>query len=68
MLTAAVTPHTPQGVGRPKINHDQTPARFPQGTLARIDAALSAGEARSDFIREAVERELKRRERAKPKG
>lgn len=51
-------------VGRPKINHEQTPARFPLGTLAKIDAALKEGEARSDFIREAVEAELKRR--AKP--
>jgi hypothetical protein len=48
-------------VGRPRINDEQTPARFPSGTLARIDAALSEGEKRSDFIREAVERELKRR-------
>jgi hypothetical protein len=48
-------------VGRPKINDEQTPARFPAGTLARIDAVLSDGEKRSDFIREAVERELKRR-------
>lgn len=50
-------------MGRPQINHEQTPARFPQGTLARIDASLADGEKRSDLIREAVERELKRRER-----
>jgi hypothetical protein len=48
-------------MGRKKINDEQTPARFPAGTLARIDAALSDGEKRSDLIREAVERELKRR-------
>jgi hypothetical protein len=29
----------------------------------RIDAVLAADETRSDFIREAIERELKRRER-----
>lgn len=51
------------GVGRKQINFEQTPARFPAGTLARIDAALDDGEKRSDLIREAVERELKRRER-----
>lgn len=51
----------PASVGRPKINDEQTPARFTAGTLARIDAALAAGEKRSDFIREAVERELARR-------
>lgn len=49
-------------MGRPKINDEQTPARFREGTLARIDAALSDKEKRSDFIREAVERELKRRQ------
>lgn len=51
------------GMGRKQINHEQTPARFPEGTLARIDAVLDDGEKRSDLIREAVERELKRRER-----
>lgn len=51
----------PAAVGRPKINDEQTPARFTAGTLARIDAALDDREKRSDFIREAVERELKRR-------
>lgn len=50
------------GVGRPKINGEQTPGRFPAGTLARIDAACRDGEKRSDFIRQAVEAELKRRE------
>lgn len=36
------------------------PARFPKGTLARIDAVLSDREKRSDFIREAVEKEIER--------
>lgn len=53
-------------MGRKKINEEQTPARFPLGTLARIDAVLKAGEKRSDLIREAVEREIKRRSRHKP--
>jgi len=51
------------GMGRKRINDEQTPARFPAGTLERIDAALEEGEKRSDLIREAVERELKRRSR-----
>ena len=51
------------GMGRKRINEEQTPARFPAGTLERIDAALADGEKRADLIREAVERELKRRER-----
>lgn len=50
-----------KNLGRPRINGEQTPARFPDGTLARIDAACVEKENRSDFIREAVERELKRR-------
>jgi metal-responsive CopG/Arc/MetJ family transcriptional regulator len=52
-------------MGRQQINHEQTPARFPKGTLERIDADLKDGEKRSDLIREAVERELKRRDRSK---
>jgi metal-responsive CopG/Arc/MetJ family transcriptional regulator len=48
-------------MGRKKINDEQTPARFPAGTLARIDDSLKEGEKRSDLIREAVEKELKRR-------
>ncbi|MFC0206477.1 hypothetical protein [Novosphingobium soli] len=37
-------------------------ARFPEGTLGRIKAALRDGENQSDFMREAVELELRRRE------
>ena len=49
-------------VGRKQINHDQMPGRFPKGTFARIDSVLASGEKRSDLLREAVDRELKRRE------
>lgn len=52
-------------MSRPQINAEQTPARFPEGTLARIDAVLEDKEGRAEFIRRAVERELKRRERHK---
>lgn len=52
-----------RNLGRPKINDEQTPGRFRAGTLARIDAVLVEKEKRSDFIREAVERELDRREK-----
>ena len=55
-------------VGRKKTNFEQMPARFPDGTLERIDAALDPDENRADFLRAAVERELKRRERAKSKS
>lgn len=58
---------TQPGVGRKK----QFPVRIvlplPEGTVERIDAILTGGEARLDVIREAIERELKRRERDKPK-
>lgn len=48
-------------MGRPRINSEQTPARFAAGTLARIDASLADREKRADFIRTAVEQELQRR-------
>jgi hypothetical protein len=59
-----MTPH----VGRRRINDEQMPARFPAGTLARIDAVLVGGEKRADLLREAVAREIERRERAAEKG
>jgi len=37
-------------------------ARFPAGTFKRIKAVLGEDEDRTDFMREAVERELRRRE------
>jgi hypothetical protein len=52
-------------MGRPRINEDFTPARLPAGTLDRIEAVLRKRERRADFIREAIERELKRREKSK---
>lgn len=62
-LTEISPAATKRPVGRIKINDEQTPARFPEGTLARIDSVLADREKRSDFIREAVEREIARRER-----
>lgn len=55
-------------MGRKKINAEQTPGRFPEGTLARIDTVLAKGEKRSDLIREAVEREIRRRARTGQSG
>lgn len=51
-------------MGRKQINAEVYLAKFPAGTLDRIDASLADKEPRAAFIREAVERELKRRERA----
>jgi hypothetical protein len=50
-------------MGRKRINEEQMPARLPAGTLDRIDAVLDDGEKRADLLREAVEREIRRRER-----
>lgn len=49
--------------GRPLQWTETTLARFPDGTFKRIQVALDEDEDRTDFIREAVERELQRRER-----
>ncbi len=51
------------GMGRKRINDEQMPLRFPAGTLEQIDAALEDKETRTAFIRLAVEKELKRRDR-----
>ncbi|QPF81717.1 GIY-YIG nuclease family protein [Bradyrhizobium genosp. L] len=51
-------------VGRKKRWSEDMQARFPEGTFERIEAVLADGEDRTDFVRDAVERELKRREKA----
>lgn len=50
-------------MGRKKQWQEDMQARFPEGTFERIAAVLANGEDRTDFVREAVERELSRRER-----
>jgi hypothetical protein len=50
-------------MGRKKRWAEDMQARFPEGTFARIGAVLRDREDRTDFVREAVEGELKRRER-----
>ena len=45
-----------------KLWDENMQARFPKGTFRRIKAVLKETEERTDFVREAVERELKRRE------
>lgn len=50
-------------MGRKREWTEDMQARFRDGTFARIDGVLDDGEARTDFVRIAVERELKRRER-----
>lgn len=50
--------------GRPREFQEDMRARFAPGTFARIEAVLQEGEDRTAFVREAVERELQRREKA----
>ena len=49
-------------MGRKRKWVEDTVARFAEGTFARIATVLGKTEERSEFIREAVERELVRRE------
>lgn len=51
-------------MGRKKLWAEDMQARFAAGTFARIDAVLAENEDRTALVREAVERELKRREKA----
>ena len=48
-------------MARPKKFVEEMVARFMAGTFARITAVLRPGEDRADLVREAVEREIKRR-------
>lgn len=52
-------------MGRIQINYEALTARFPEGTLDRIDSVLRKGEAKAEFIRESVLTKLKMRERGK---
>lgn len=45
-------------MGRKRIWGERTVARLPDGTLARIAAALAPGESQTAFIARAVEHEL----------
>lgn len=59
MLEAATTPR----VGRKKEWPEEIRLSLAGGTLDRIANVLEPGEFRLDMIREAIEREIKRRER-----
>lgn len=51
---------SPGRMGRPPLGIISTTVRLPKAVLERIDALLGANR-RAEFIREAVEAELKRR-------
>lgn len=48
-------------MGRKKLWTERLTLPLAAETVARLDAALRDGEARLDLIREAIEKELKRR-------
>jgi hypothetical protein len=52
---------SPKRMGRPPLGIISTTIRLPKALLERIDA-LRGPNRRAEFIREAVENELKRRE------
>jgi predicted transcriptional regulator len=54
-------------MGRPPLNVKPILVRLPDGIAERIDV-LAGKNRRAEFIREAVEREIKRRERAQAQG
>jgi len=66
-MTMSAESVIPPRMGRKKLWHQRTAVKFPQGTFERIAAVLQKLEVRMDFIRNAVERELKRREAQKKK-
>jgi hypothetical protein len=51
-------------VARPKVFSEHMIARLVAGTFERMKAVLAPGENRADLVREAVEREISRRERS----
>jgi len=52
-------------MGRKKLWTDRLTLPLAAETVERMDAALQDNEVRLDLIREAIERELKRREKPK---
>jgi hypothetical protein len=55
-------------MGRKKRWPERVGAKFAGGTLARIAAVLDEEEERTAFIRQAVEREIERRQLAAKRG
>lgn len=63
-LAQKVICDTLRRMGRPPQWAEDMQARFAGGTFARISAVLGVNESRTDFVRDAVQRELVRREKA----
>lgn len=62
-LAEKVICDSPRRMGRPPLWAENMQARFRAGTFGRIAKVLRDDEDRTDFVREAVERELERREK-----
>ncbi|CAH1665482.1 hypothetical protein CHELA20_52248 [Hyphomicrobiales bacterium] len=56
---------TPRRMGRKKLWAERVHVTLAEGVKDRIKAALEPGEDSLDLIRDAIERELRRRDRAK---
>jgi hypothetical protein len=54
-------------MGRKRRWPERIGAKFAAGTLERIATVLGEGEERTAFIRQAVEREIERRQKAEKK-
>ncbi len=54
-------------LGRPPMNLKPLLVRVPEGTAERIDEIAGANR-RGEFVREAIEREIKRRQAKPPKS
>jgi hypothetical protein len=63
MVTPAVDVAIRPRMGRRLRWPERVGAKFAEGTLERIAGVLRQKEVRLDFIREAVEREIARREK-----
>jgi hypothetical protein len=65
--TQLLVADSPSRVGRIRINDpkEKVTARFATGTLDRVKAVLRDGEPQAEFIRDAIEAELERREKGK---
>lgn len=67
-LTRIPVSDMPRRMGRKKQWAEDMQARFPEGTFDRIAALLESDEDRTDFVRAAVAREIKRREDQNKRG
>lgn len=63
--TSGIESVTPRRVTRPKEFDEQVSFLAAKGTHERIEAVLGEGERKVDFLRDAVEKAVKRRGRRK---